>query len=223
MKKEKIILSWSGGKDCAMTLHQLQQSDDYQVQALLTVLTEGYDRISMHGVSNILLEKQAKALGIPLEKVYIPQQCSMEQYSAKMEEKMLQCLAKDIKTVAFGDIFLEDLRKQREDNLKKVSMKAIFPLWKKDTSKLAREFIEKGFKSIITCNDSKILDQKIAGQFFTEDLLSQLPAEIDPCGENGEFHSFVFDGPIFKKPISFSLGQTVLRDNRFYFCDLIEN
>ena len=221
MKKEKIILSWSGGKDCAMALYQLLRSEKYQVTSLLTVLTEGYDRISMHGVPGALLQQQAKSIGLPLEKVYIPQQCSMEEYSARMLEKMRQCIANGINTVAFGDIFLEDLRKQREDNLNKISMQAIFPLWKKNTLDLAHEFIEKGFKTIITCCDSKCFDKPIAGRIFNKSFLSQLPAGIDPCGENGEFHSFVFDGPIFETPLSFTVGQTVLRDNRFHFCDLI--
>lgn len=221
MKREKIILSWSGGKDCAMALHQLRRGGDYEVVSLLTVLTEGYDRISMHGVRRELLEIQAKAMGLPLEKVYIPQQCSMEDYSQRMKRKMLQCKADGINTIAFGDIFLEELRIQREENLKQVSMEAIFPLWKKNTSKLAQDFIAKGFKSVITCSDSKVTERKVAGKKFDLDFISGLPCGVDPCGENGEFHSFVYDGPVFDNPVPFTIGTVELRDNRFYFCDLV--
>ena len=219
--KEKVLFSWSGGKDSALALYELQKSKSYEIAALLTTITRDYDRVSMHGVRTILLEMQAESLGIPLEKVFIRKNSTNEQYERKMSEVMTKYLAAGVSSVVFGDIFLEELRKYREDNLSKIGAKAIFPLWKKDAAVLANEFIESGFKAVITCIDSNHLDKTFIGSTFDKQFLSKLPSAVDPCGENGEFHSFVYDGPIFRQGISHTTGKVVLRENRFYFCDLL--
>jgi uncharacterized protein (TIGR00290 family) len=218
---EKIIFTWSGGKDSAMALYELQRTQSYEVAALLTTITADYERISMHGVRRILLERQADSLGLSLEKVFISKNASNEEYESKMQEVLMKYRAAGVSSVVFGDIFLEDLRKYREDNLSKVDMKGIFPIWKRDTTELAHTFIDLGFKAVVTCVDSKVLDKIFAGRVFDRQFLSELPSTVDPCGENGEFHSFVYDGPIFRERIAFRFGDIVLRDNRFYFCDLI--
>lgn len=218
---EPVLLTWSGGKDSAMALHQLMQRPEYSVVGLLTTLTEGYDRISMHGVRRVLLEQQAASLGLPLEKVYISQQSSNEEYEVRMREALLRHRAAGVSRVAIGDIFLEDLRKYREDKLREAGLEALFPIWGRDTTQLAREFIELGFKATITCVDSQLLDGEFAGHAFDESLLAALPDSVDPCGENGEYHSFVHDGPIFAEPVAVERGEVVLRDERFYFCDLL--
>jgi uncharacterized protein (TIGR00290 family) len=218
---QKVLFTWSGGKDSAMSLYELQKSKDYEIAALLTSVTEDYDRISMHGVRRILLEQQAQSLGLPLERLYLTRNSSNEEYEAKMRDKLLQYKSHGVSSVVFGDIFLEDLRKYREDNLAQVGMKGIFPIWKRDTAELARTFIGLGFKAVITCVDSQSLEGKFAGRYFDNRFLSELPGNVDPCGENGEFHSFVYDGPIFQERIRFRRGKVVLRDNRFYFCDLV--
>lgn len=219
---EKIVFNWSGGKDSAMALYELQQNcRGCEVSALLTVLTREYDRISMHGVPRILLEKQADALSLRLDKIYITKDSSEEDYEKTIKEKLMDYKSQDISAVVFGDIFLEDLRKYREEKLSQIAMKAIFPIWKRDTTELANEFIDLGFKTIISCVDSKCLDKSFVGRIFDKQFLSELPAGIDPCGENGEFHSFAYDGPIFDRPIPFEKGQIVLRENRFYYCDLV--
>ena len=219
---EKVLFAWSGGKDSAMALYEAQKSEKYDVVALLTIVTQDYDRISMHGVRRALLEEQAALLGIPLETILISKHSSNEEYEAKMKEALVRYKKEDIVSVVFGDIFLEDLKKYREDNLAKVGLKGVFPIWKRDTRELAAAFIDLGFKAIITCVDSKSLDKSFAGRVFDKQFLSDLPNGIDPCGENGEFHSFVYDGPIFSRGIIFEKGQVVLRDNRFYYCDLVE-
>ncbi len=218
---EKVLFTWSGGKDSILALYELQIRSDYEIVALLTVLTEDYDRISMHGVRSILLERQAESLGLPIEKVYISKNSSNEEYEAKMKEVLQKYLAAGVSSVVFGDIFLEDLRKHREDNLSKIGMKAIFPIWKRDTAELAREFIELGFKAVITCIDSNVLDKAFVGRLYDQQFLSDLPSTVDPCGENGEFHSFVYDGPKFQKKVPYKKGETVFRDNRFWYCDLM--
>jgi len=218
---EKIIFAWSGGKDSAMALSELRNNKDYDVIALLTTVTEDYDRISMHGVRGALLEQQAESLGLPLEKVYITKTSSNEEYERNMKDKLTHYKGLGVSCAAFGDIFLEDLKKYREENLSKIGVKGIFPIWKRNSAELARTFIGLGFKAIITCIDSKVLDKSFAGRVFDEQFLSELPDNVDPCGENGEFHSFVYDGPIFSKPITCEKGEVILRDNRYYFCDLI--
>jgi uncharacterized protein (TIGR00290 family) len=218
---EKVLFTWSGGKDSAAALYEIQKSHGYEISALLTTVTEGYDRISMHGVRNILLEQQAKSLGIPLEKVYITKNASDDEYESKMRDKLMDYKNRGVLSVVFGDIFLEDLRKYREENLAKIDMKGIFPIWERDTAELAHTFIDLGFKAVITCVDSEVLDKDFVGRDFDKQFLSEPPSAVDPCGENGEFHSFVYDGPIFRQTILYKKGDIVLRDNRYYFCDLI--
>lgn len=217
----KVIMSWSGGKDSAMAFYEAQKTQGLDIAALLTTVTEGYDRISMHGVRRTLLERQAKSLGVPVEKVYITQKSSNEEYEKRMREKLRHFKCQGVSSVVIGDIFLEDLKKYREEKLSEVEMTGIFPIWKRDTAELARTFIDLGFKAVITCIDSEKLDKKFVGKEFDHRFLSELPSQIDPCGENGEFHSFVYDGPIFHRAISHKKGEVVLRDNRFYFRDLI--
>ena len=218
---ENVILTWSGGKDCAMLLYELQRTDGYEVSVLLTTVTEDYDRISMHGVRRELLERQAELLGLPLETVFIAKDSSNEDYETKMKDTLLQYQSQGVALVAFGDVFLQDVRQHREDNLAKVGMKALFPLWNRDTAELARSFMDLGFKAVVTCVDSGALDGAFVGREFDAQFLSDLPSTVDPCGENGEFHSFVYDGPIFRAPVSHEKGEIVLRDGRFWFCDLI--
>lgn len=218
---EKVILSWSGGKDSTLALYEVQKTDKYEVLGLLTTVTHEYDRISMHGVRRFLLEEQACSLGLTIDELFISKNDSDEEYRSKMRKALSEYLTLGVTTVAFGDIFLEEVRKYREENLSKMGMKGIFPLWKKDTHELARKFIDLGFKAIITCVDSKVLDKGFVGRIFNEQFLSELPFGIDPCGENGEFHSFVYDGPSFQRRIEYVKGKIVLREKRFYYCDLI--
>jgi len=219
--KEKAIFSWSGGKDSALALYELTKRADYEIAALLTTLNQDYDRTSMHGVRRILLEQQAQSLGFALEKVLISKKTSNEEYECKMQEVLEKYQADGVCSVVFGDVFLEDLRKYREENLSKIGMKAIFPIWKFNTTELTNTFIDSGFKAVITCVDSNVLDKIFVGRTFDEQFLSELPSGVDPCGENGEFHSFVYDGPIFRHTIPHTTGEVILREKRFYYCDLV--
>jgi len=191
------------------------------VRVLLTTISEEFNRVSMHGVRKELLEKQANSIGIPLITISLPKNISNEEYEEVMYREMLDFKCHRVYHVVFGDIFLEDIREYREKNLSKIGMKAIFPLWKKkDTKELAREFIDLGFKAIITVVDSNFLDKSYVGNMFDKEFIDSLPLDVDPCGENGEFHTFVFDGPIFFNPVKFQTGEIVLRDDRFYYIDL---
>ena len=205
-----------------MALHALQAEGRHRIAGLLTTVTEGYGRVSMHGVRRELLSAQAASLGLPLDEVGIPPECINPVYEARMEEALRRHLANGVRRVAFGDIFLEDLRAYRERNLGRVGMQAVFPIWKRDTRELFREFLAKGFRAVIVCVDGKALDASFAGRFLDENLLRDLPAGADPCGENGEFHTFVFDGPMFREPLRFTVGETVER-NGFFFTDLVSN
>ncbi len=218
---ENVLFSWSGGKDSAIALYEILKTQKYQVSALLTTVTAGYDRISMHGVRRILLEQQVAALGFPLEKVLIRKNASNEEYESNMKLALEKYKKAGINTVVFGDIFLEDLRKYREDKLASLDMRGIFPLWKRDTQELALSLDKLGFKAITTCVDSQALGRQFVGRLIDAQFLAELPAAVDPCGENGEYHSFVFDGPIFKECVEFTPGEVVLRENRFYYCDLV--
>jgi uncharacterized protein (TIGR00290 family) len=218
--REKIVLSWSGGKDSSLAHYYIQETKAYEVVALLTTVTDGYDRISMHGVQRTLLEQQAGSLGLPLQKVYIPRDSTDKEYESRMKEVLLGYQGENINAAGFGDIFLEDVRRYREEKLAQIGMRAIFPLWKRDTLGLIRDFVDLGFKAIVTCVDSRILDRSFAGRLINDDFISRLPSHVDPNGENGEFHSFVIDGPIFKQKIEVSIGEIILRDS-FYFCDLL--
>jgi uncharacterized protein (TIGR00290 family) len=217
---EPILFCWSGGKDSALALHTLLQQSDVHIAALLTTVTEGYDRISMHGVRRELLQQQAESLRLPLHEVLIPPQCGNPIYEARMEEALLLYFKQGIRRVAFGDIFLEDLRLYREKNLARVAMQAFFPVWKRDTCELIREFHAAQFRAVAVCIDSKVLDPSFAGRELDESFFADLPPGVDPCGENGEFHTFVFNGPIFARPVDFTLGEVVQRES-FIFRDLL--
>jgi len=217
---EDVLFCWSGGKDSAMALHALQSGQDHRVTALLTTVTEGYDRISMHGVRRALLERQAESLGLPLHAVSIPPQCNNATYEQRMKEELERHFARGVRRVAFGDIFLEDLRAYREKNLALVGMRAVFPIWKRDTRELAREFVRLGFRAIAVCVDPRVLNASFAGRELDASFFADLPPGVDACGENGEFHTFVFDGPVFEKPIPVRVGEKVMRDG-FCFCDLL--
>lgn len=217
---ERVLLSWSGGKDSAMTLYELRKMGAYEVAALLTTITEGYDRISMHGVRTTLLERQATSLGAPLHKLYIPSGCSNEQYEAAMRVALTHYQAQGVNACAFGDLFLRDIRAYREHNLSAIGMNALFPVWERDTAEFIRTFIGLGFKAVVTCVDPRALDPSFAGRVIDDAFLRDLPASVDPCGEHGEFHSFVYDGPIFAEAVGVSVGEVVLREG-FYFCDLL--
>jgi uncharacterized protein (TIGR00290 family) len=217
---EPVIVSWSGGKDSVLALHFINK-DEYNVRTLITTISESYNRVSMHGVRKELLEKQAKSIGIPLLTISLPKDTTNEEYEKIMKREMLYFKSHRVYKVVFGDIFLEELRKYREANLSKIGMKAIFPLWKRDTKELAEKFIESGFKAIITSVDSNALNGSYVGRLFDWDFLHSLPSNVDYCGENGEFHSFVFDGPNFSYPIHFQKGDVVFRENRFYYIDLL--
>ena len=219
--RTEVLFCWSGGKDSAMALNVLRQQRDLRVAALLTTVTEGYERISMHGVRRTLLQRQAEAAGLPLYEVRIPPQCVNPVYEARMREALLSQKENGVHCVAFGDIFLQDLREYRERNLAQVEMKAIFPIWKRDTRELTQEFCAMGFRAIAVCIDSTKLSREFAGRELDESFFRDLPAGVDPCGENGEFHTFVYDGPIFSIAIAVERGEVVERD-RFYFCDLKE-
>ncbi len=217
---EDILLSWSGGKDCSMALHELRRKGELEVVAILTTVTEGYERISMHGVRKMLLNEQAESLGLPLEMIRIPQNSDNLQYESRMKETLEKYLKKGMKRVAFGDLFLEDVRSYREDRLGEIEMSAVFPLWRKDTKKLAHSFISSGFRAVVCCVDTRKLEVGFCGREFDEDFLRSLPADVDPCGENGEFHTFAYDGPIFSEAINVVKGEKVLRDD-FCFIDLL--
>jgi uncharacterized protein (TIGR00290 family) len=219
-QRESILFCWSGGKDSAMALHSLLQRSDIRIAALLTTVTENYERISMHGVRRELLERQAQSIGLPLHEVRIPPQCVNPIYEARMEEALRTHLKNGVRRVAFGDIFLEDLRAYREKNLARIGMTALFPIWKRDTRELIRSFHANRFRAIAVCVDSKVLDPSFAGRELDESFFRDLPPHADPCGENGEFHTFVFDGPIFQSPIPVRTGEIVNRDG-FIFCDLM--
>jgi uncharacterized protein (TIGR00290 family) len=218
---EQVLVAWSGGKDSAMALYETMNAGRYEVLALLTTVTQDYDRIGMHGVRSSLLKQQTESLGLKSEVVLITKDASNAEYELSMGKTLSAYRSKGVLSVVFGDIFLQDLRKYREERLSIVNMNCIFPIWNMDTNQLARKFIGAGFKAVTTCVDTKVLGKEFVGREINEEFLSVLPKSVDPCGENGEYHSFVFDGPIFRKPVSISLGEKVLRDDRFYFCDLI--
>ena len=220
--KTKALLSWSGGKDCAAALGRVLGEGRLDVAAIVTTVTAGYDRISMHGVRTELLREQARALGIPLEEAVIPQAASNEAYEAALDSVLLRYRG-SAPTVVYGDIFLEDVKKYREEHLQRLGFECEFPLWGIDTRELARGFIEAGMQAVVVCVDGEALGGEFAGREYDRDFLSSLPDGVDPCGENGEFHTFVYDGPIFDRRVGFRKGEVVKRDGRFYFCDLLSD
>jgi uncharacterized protein (TIGR00290 family) len=216
-----VILAWSGGKDSALALYELTRQDSIEIVALLTTVTEGYDRISMHGVRRELLAEQAQALGYPLDEVSIPQQCTNEMYEQRMGQALEKYRQSGIAQAAFGDLFLQDVRVYREERLSRIGMRGIFPLWGRDTSETARQFVQLGFRAVVVCVDTQALDRGFAGREYDQDFLKDLPGQVDPCGENGEFHTFVYAGPLFRTPVQVERGEKILRENRFYYCDLL--
>jgi uncharacterized protein (TIGR00290 family) len=220
MHQAKAILSWSSGKDSAMALYRTLASKQFEVVCLLTTLTEQFRRVSMHGVREELLDRQAESLGITLEKVLIPYPCPNAVYEEKMWNTLSLWKERGVTHVIFGDLFLEDIRRYREVNLSQLDLTPVFPVWGTDTASLAREMLTTGFRAILTCVDPRKLDGKFAGRQFDSSLLEDLPKTVDPCGENGEFHTFVYDGPIFRESIRVEVGQSVLRDG-FQFADAL--
>jgi len=241
MKKKKAIFNWSGGKDSSLALYHILKEKQFDIAGLMTTVNSKFDRISMHGVRRELLYAQGEAIGLPIKEIRLPEMPTMAVYDETMKEVLLGLKKEQVTHSIFGDIFLEDLRAYRENKLADVGLKAHFPLWKRDTTELVHEFIDLGFKTVVVCVKSELLSQDFAGRIIDEQFLKDLPKNVDPCGENGEFHTFVFDGPIFNKPIAYNLGEKVYKEYKapknkedacyskepvkkqagFHFCDLI--
>ncbi|WP_114779447.1 Dph6-related ATP pyrophosphatase [Botryobacter ruber] len=238
----KSVFNWSGGKDSSLCLYHVLQQQKYEVAALLTTLSSATRRISMHGVRQELLEQQAKNIGLPLQQLYLPENASMSDYNRLLDEKLQELKQQGVTTAIFGDINLQDLREYREQQMAQAGMEAVFPLWERPTDELVREFLDLGFKAVVVCVNGKLLDRSFAGRLLDEAFLHDLPPNVDPCGENGEFHTFVFDGPIFREPVQYTLGEVVHKtygvpadpddncfskdapptyDTSFWFCDLL--
>lgn len=211
-KKEKMYFNWSTGKDASMALYLLQQKEEYDIDKLITTVNAHHDRVSMHGLRRELLFKQIEAIGLPLTIVELPEQPTMEDYDEIMTRAVTNLKNEGYKRCAFGDIFLEDLREYREQQLKPYGITSEFPLWKKDTTTLLKEFISLGFKAVVVCIKSDLLDESFVGRELDESFINDLPSNVDPCGENGEFHTFCYDGPMFKNPVKFKLGEKVFRE-----------
>jgi uncharacterized protein (TIGR00290 family) len=219
--KQPVVLSWSGGKDSSMAAYQLLASQKFEIAALMTTVTEDFDRISMHGVRRELLEQQAESLAIPLYKIMIPKECPNEIYEARMREGFAHFKAQGITNIAFGDLFLADVKQYRDERLAQAGMVGIYPIWLRDTDELVRSFIGLGFKAILACVDTHAIDACFAGREIDDSLLRDLPPSADPCGEHGEYHSFVYDGPIFKRPIACKAGERAMHSERFNYCDIV--
>ncbi|MEW6304346.1 MAG: cysteine-rich CWC family protein [Verrucomicrobiota bacterium] len=215
---DSIVLSWSGGKDSALALREVLRGGR-RVVSLLTTVTEGDDRIGMHRVRLALLERQAAALNLPLRVVRVPRNPSNVEYEARVLGALKEFQAQGVTTAVFGDLFLADIRAYRDQMLARIGMKTEYPLWERDTGALAREFIDAGFKAVLVCVDERQLEARFAGRWFNEALLRDLPSGVDPCGERGEFHTFVCDGPAFSRPITFRKAARTT-DGPFHFCDL---
>lgn len=218
--KPKALLAWSSGKDSAWTLHVLRAQNEVEVVGLLTTINQAFDRVAMHAVRTELLRAQAEAADLPLQPVPIPWPCSNAEYEAAMGAAMARARADGITHVAFGDLFLEDVRRYREERLAPTGVTPLFPLWKTPTDALARQMVEAGLRARLTCVDPKSLDPRFAGRDFDAALLAELPATVDPCGERGEFHTFAYAGPMFRRPIAIRTGEMVARDG-FVFADLL--
>lgn len=218
--KPKALLAWSSGKDSAWSLQELRAEGQVEVVGLLTTINEAFDRVAMHAVRTELLRAQADAADLPLRPVPIPWPCSNAEYEAAMDAAMARARADGITHVAFGDLFLEDIRRYREERLAPTGMTPLFPIWGTPTGPLARRMVEAGLRARLTCVDPKSLDARFAGREFDAALLAELPASVDPCGERGEFHTFAYDGPMFRRPIPIRSGEVVTRDG-FVFADLL--
>jgi len=227
----KTYFNWSTGKDSSLALYYLLQDNSYSIDTLVTTVNSHYNRVSMHGLHISLLQKQAKAIGIPIQIIELPEQPTMEEYETIMHNALDRLKAKHYTHCVFGDIFLEDLKTYREQHLNKQNIKALFPLWKQDTVTLINTFIDLGFKAIVVCANANYFSENFVGKTITKELISNLPEDVDPCGENGEFHTFCYDGPIFKHPVPFTIGEKIYREYNtpnddsktgFWFCDLLE-
>lgn len=216
-----IILSWSGGKDSALALDTLRGDARYQLTGLLSTVNQDYGRISIHGVRESLLDAQAASLGLPLYKVKLSAKSNNEEYEKVMGAMLVELKGRSIEHVAFGDLFLEDIRRYREAQLARLGMRGVFPLWLKPTAALAQEFMVRGFRAALCCVDGEVLGPEFAGREYDAKLLEDLPAAVDPCGENGEFHTFVYGGPVFGTPLHITRGERVTRGGRFHYCDLL--
>ncbi|WP_298367323.1 diphthine--ammonia ligase [uncultured Lutibacter sp.] len=230
---KKAYFNWSTGKDSALALYKILKNEDFIIDALVTTVNKKFNRVSMHGVPENLLDEQAKQIGIPHKKIYFPEEVSMEKYNEIMKTSINSIVKNgNFKYSVFGDIFLEDLRKFREDKLDEINLIGVFPLWKMDTKVLIEEFLSLGFKAITVSVNAKLLDKSFVGRIIDKQFIEDLPKNVDVCGENGEFHTFVFDGPIFKNPIKYKIGEKVLKtypsdnnntwDHSFWYCDLIK-
>ncbi|TVZ27974.1 uncharacterized protein (TIGR00290 family) [Gillisia sp. Hel_I_86] len=236
----KSYLNWSSGKDSALALYKIQDSEAYKVEKLVTTVNSEVDRVSMHGLRIELLKRQAASLEIPLQLIALNGTVSMKEYNAVMISIVNQLKTEGYSNAIFGDIFLEDLRKYREDQLNNIGIKTVFPLWKKDTKELILKFINLGFKAITVCVNAKVLDKSFCGREIDLGFIESLPESVDPCGEHGEFHTFVYDGPNFKEPVGFEVGEIIERkytpyktdndcfknnvqswDTAFWYCDLL--
>lgn len=244
--QKKALFNWSSGKDSALALYKIKQANKYEISCLITSVNQQFQRISMHGVRVELLHQQAKSMGFPLEIMQIPEMPTMEAYEAVVQTTLSKLKKQGITHSIFGDIFLEDLRKYREDKLAEMGFEGVFPLWKIPTEDLIQEFIGLGFKTIVVCVNERFLDKSFVGRIIDQDFINDLPENVDVCGENGEFHTFTFDGPIFSQPIAFEIGEIVYRkyerpketdasdtacdtsssdafDYGFWYCDLVGN
>ncbi|WP_046757653.1 Dph6-related ATP pyrophosphatase [Kordia jejudonensis] len=237
---KKAYFNWSTGKDSSLALYYMLQEKEFNIAKLVTTVNKDYERVSMHGLREALLDAQVERLQLPLQKIYFPAEVSMSSYDATMKNATQKLVAENFTHGIFGDIFLEDLRSYREKKLQEVGITGVFPLWKKDTKTLLKEFIHLGFKAITVCVNANLLDKSFVGRIIDEDFINDLPDTVDPCGENGEFHTFVFDGPLFSSPIEFAIGEKVLKtytssekdedtcgtddsawDTAFWYCDLL--
>ncbi len=223
-------MNWSGGKDSALALQEVILTGDLEVKFLLTSVNDHWQRISMHGVRRELLHKQAESIGIELIEILMPEMPSMETYEQELNKTLDYLIEQGVTHSIFGDIFLEDLRNYRETQLKKKNLSGVFPLWKISTRSLIDEFLAGNFKAVVVCVDGKKLDKSFCGRTIDESFVNDLPPDVDICGENGEFHTFVYDTPFFSRPVAFEIGETVFKQYRtceggisseFYFCDLI--
>ncbi|CAM3576556.1 adenine nucleotide alpha hydrolase [Zobellia roscoffensis] len=235
MKKRKTYFNWSTGKDASLALYHLQKDSNYDIDQLVTSINSHHDRVSMHGLRRELLLKQIQEIGLPVTTIELPEEPTMEVYNTQMERVVTKLQSEGYSHCGFGDIFLEDLRDYREEHLKKYNIECCFPLWKRDTKELIEEFLDLGFKAVVICIKLDVLDASFVGREIDKSFIKDLPDNVDPCGENGEFHTFCYDGPIFKNPVKFRTGEKVFRayknpqkDNEqdtetigFWFCDLL--
>lgn len=240
---KKGYMNWSSGKDACLTLYKILQQKEYEIGTLLTNVNQDFSRISMHGLHESLLDTQVKSIGLPLQKLYFPAEVTMELYNQKMHETISGLKSQGYDYAVFGDIFLEDLKAYRDEKLAEVNVQGVYPIWKQDSRELIQEFLDLGFKAITVCVNANLLGEEFVGRVIDQQFIQDLPDNVDVCGENGEFHTFVFDGPIFSKPIDFTIGEKVLRsytlheedednchqdseeeknyDTSFWYCDLL--